>query len=194
MPIIAHSISILILSIVMAGPSAPAFANAGHKKAEPGHNDVQGMMNNLREQHQSHEHGHDFEAMESMSPEKLERMISLMQDVGLVVPEMNPVRGRDLFVNTGCIVCHSVNGVGGDIGPSLNAADLPSPMNTFEFAARMWRGAAAMTAMQQDILGDVIPLTGQDLADLIAFAHDSKEQEKLTEDQIPQKFKDMIAQ
>ncbi|MBL4756525.1 MAG: c-type cytochrome [Rhizobiales bacterium] len=111
-----------------------------------------------------------------MSPEQFQRVMELIQDVGLVVPAMDAENGRKLFAETGCIVCHSVNGVGGDIGPSLNAADMPSPMNTFEFAARMWRGAAAMTSMQEDLLGGVIDLTGQDLADLIAFAHDIDEQ------------------
>ncbi len=66
-------------------------------------------------------------------------------------------------------------------------------MNAFEFAARMWRGAAAMTVMQEEELGGVIDLTGQDLADLIAFVHDAEEQTKLTENQIPERFRKMLA-
>jgi len=58
----------------------------------------------------------------------------------------------------------------------------------------MWRGAAAMTAMQEDMLGEVIPLTGQDLADLIAFAHDAEEQNNLTENQIPENYRKMLAE
>lgn len=191
---IDRSITILALSLVLAGAPANVYAGSGHSPGQSGHDEPQGMMKNMREQHRSHEHGHDFEAMESMTPEQLERMISLMQDVGLVVPVMDSARGRNLFVNTGCVVCHSVNHVGGDIGPSLNASDLPSPMNVFEFAARMWRGAAAMTAMQEDMLGEVIPLTGQDLADLIAFAHDAEEQNNLTENQIPENYRKMLAE
>ena len=53
-------------------------------------------------------------------------------------------------------------------------------MNAFEFTARMWRGAEAMTALQEDMLGEVISLDGQNLADLVAFAHDAVEQAKLT--------------
>jgi hypothetical protein len=67
-------------------------------------------------------------------------------------------------------------------------------MNAFEFAARMWRGAEAMTALQNDLLGEVISLDGQDLADLVAFAHDPKEQARLTEDQIPERFHALIEQ
>jgi hypothetical protein len=70
---------------------------------------------------------------------------------------------------------------------------MPMPVNTFEFAARMWRGAAAMIGMQPQLFGE-ISLTGQDLADLIAFAHDSKEQSELREADIPEKFRDMTPQ
>lgn len=179
---------ILLTAMILGGTAQFAYASGSHD----GQHGAKGMMDQMRQQHSLHEHGHDFEAVEEMSPQRMERMVALMQDVGLVVPRMDAVRGRKLFVETGCVVCHVVNNVGGDIGPSLNAADLPTPMNAFEFAARMWRGAAAMTAMQQNMLGEVIPLTGQDLADLIAFAHDAHEQEKLTESQIPEKFHGLI--
>ena len=55
-------------------------------------------------------------------------------------------------------------------------------------------GASAMTAMQEDEMGEVISLTGQELADLVAFAHDAEEQEKLTQDQIPEQFRDKMAE
>jgi hypothetical protein len=67
-------------------------------------------------------------------------------------------------------------------------------MNAFEFAARMWRGAGAMTQMQQELFGDQIELTGQDLANLVAFAHDREEQGELAQQDLPQKFKDLIGQ
>jgi mono/diheme cytochrome c family protein len=117
-----------------------------------------------------------------------------MHEIGVAMPPMDAQRGRHIFVEKGCVACHSVNGVGGDLGPSLNAADMPRPMNTFEFAARMWRGARAMTELQEDLLGEVISLDGQDLADLIAFAHDEAEQAKLTEDQIPERFHSLIGE
>jgi len=156
--------------------------------------DAQDIMKNMREMHKGHHHEHDFKAMEKLSPEQLQRTMNLMQDIGISIPLMNPANGRKLFTNTGCVVCHSINGVGGAIGPSLNAADMPDKMNAFEFAARMWRGAAAMTALQEDMIGGVINLTGQELADLIAFAHDEEEQKKLTEDQIPEKFHKLMSQ
>jgi len=110
-----------------------------------------------------------------------------------VLPPMDSEHGREVFLDKGCIVCHSVNGVGGEIGPSLNAADMPQPMNAFEFAARMWRGAPVMAEMQQDLLGEMINLTGQDLADIVAFTHDEVEQAELSSSQIPDKYRDLIA-
>ena len=187
-------------TLLAAGATGLTLADAGHGTggAEQSHAEGAGVMpgsaDELREMHKAHEHGHDFEAMEEMSPEQLVRLMALMSDVGIAMPPMDSRRGRELFVEKGCIACHSVNGVGGDLGPALNAADMPRPMNAFEFAARMWRGAQAMTALQEDLLGEVISLDGQDLADLVAFAHDSEEQERLTEDQIPKRYHGLIGE
>ena len=155
---------------------------------EEGHHDVEEML----EEHRGHEHEHDFAAMDHLSPEERSRVIGLMRDIGLALPPMDPERGRELFLDKGCVACHQVNGVGGDLGPSLNAEDMPEPMNAFEFAARMWRGAPAMTDLQEELLGDAITLDGQQLADIIAFAHDENAQAKLSEDQVPERYRELI--
>lgn len=195
MVFIARTATAIALSLALVGTTGAARADAGH-----GHGQDQRVappsatMEHMRELHRGHDHGHDFEAMAPISSEQRDRMFAFMREIGLVTPPMDPVRGRKLFAETGCVACHSVNGVGGDLGPSLNAAEMPSPMNAFEFSARMWRGAPAMAALQEDMLGGVINLSGQDLADLVAFAHDEKEQAKLTDEQIPEKFREMIAE
>ncbi|GBF31754.1 hypothetical protein MnTg04_01720 [bacterium MnTg04] len=51
-----------------------------------------------------------------------------------------------------------------------------------------------MTAMQEEVFVGVISLTGQDLAGLIAFAHDADEQQKLTEKQITKRFHKIASQ
>lgn len=172
----------LVIGITMVQPADAAGAHEG------GHAAVETM----REEHQAHEHGHNFEAIEALSTEDMELLHDAMTDIGLTMPPMDPSRGREIFVKEGCIACHQVNGVGGEIGPSLNASDMPMPMNTFEFAARMWRGAGAMIALQEDLFGDQIDISGQDLADLIAFAHDEAEQMKLSDADIPMKFREFI--
>ncbi len=187
-------------ALLALGVTGIALAGAGHgsTEAEEGHTEAAGMMpgslDEAREMHKAHEHGHDFEAMEEMSATQSIRVMALMSDIGIAMPPMDAARGREVFVQKGCVACHSVNGVGGDLGPALNAADMPSPMNSFEFAARMWRGAGAMIALQEDLLGEAISLDGQDLADLVAFAHDAEEQAKLTEDQIPERFHSLIGE
>lgn len=115
-----------------------------------------------------------------------------MVSPGLMMPMMNPARGRELFASKGCVVCHSVNGVGGTDAPMLDADTMEMPMHPFDFAARMWRGAPAMIAMQEDELGGQIELTGQELADIIAFAHDPAEQAKFSEADIPEAIHEMM--
>jgi len=165
--------------------------------AEGDHHEGGGMMSGsleeMRAMHRGHKHHHDFEAMAEMSPEQQAQVMALMHGIGVAMPPMDPARGRRLFVAKGCVACHSVNGVGGELGPALDARDMPRPMNAFEFAARMWRGAQAMTALQEDMLGAVISLDGQDLADLVAFAHDTEEQARLSADQVPERFREFIA-
>ena len=109
----------------------------------------------------------------------------MMMGPGLMMPEMNAERGRKLFASKGCVVCHSINKVGGEDAPPLNASTMALPMNPFEFAAKMWDGAEAMVALQRDELGEQIKLTGEELADIIAFVHDAEEQKKFSETDIP---------
>lgn len=111
----------------------------------------------------------------------------------LAVPQMDPARGRVLFVEKKCVVCHSVNGVGGQDAPSFDASDMPALMNPFEFTARMWRGAEAMVMLQQEELGGQIELTGQELADIIAFVHSHEEQAKFSQDDIPPQIEQLMA-
>ncbi|MFQ5958245.1 MAG: c-type cytochrome, partial [Alphaproteobacteria bacterium] len=90
----------------------------------------------------------------------------------LLMPIMNPARGRKLFAAKGCVTCHSINGVGGEDATNLDAHSMQPYMNPFDFAARMWRGAAAMIALQEEAMGAQIEFTGDELADIIAFVHD----------------------
>jgi cytochrome c len=103
----------------------------------------------------------------------------------LIMPMMNSSRGRILFAAKGCVACHSVNGVGGEDAPNLDAHSMQPYMNLFDFAARMWRGAATMIAMQEEAFGEQINFSGEELANIIAFLHDESEQHKFTEADIP---------
>lgn len=111
---------------------------------------------------------------------------------GLILPPMDAAQGRLLFASKGCVVCHSINGVGGQDAPMLDAEFMDLPMNPFEFAARMWRGAGAMVALQQDELGGQIELDGPELAAIIAFVHDAEEQARFTQADIPEPIAEMM--
>jgi len=100
--------------------------------------------------------------------------------------------GRAVFVQKGCVMCHSANGVGGKAAPALDAEVGGPPIDPLDFAARMWAGAPAMIELQSIELGYTVSLSGQDLADLAAFAASIEEQRKLTADQIPEGMRDSL--
>ena len=115
-----------------------------------------------------------------------------MMAEGLVLPTMDAVAGRKLFADKGCVVCHAINGVGGEDAPALDAEFMDTPMNPFDFAARMWRGAGAMVSLQEEELGGQIELDGEELAAIIAFVHDADEQKKFSEADIPEAIAGMM--
>lgn len=115
-----------------------------------------------------------------------------MMSSGLMLPSMDADRGRVLFAEKGCVVCHSVNGVGGVDAPMLDAEFMDEVMNPFDFAARMWRGAGAMVMLQEEEMGGQIELTGQELGDIIAFVHDAQAQAMFSESDIPEEIEEMM--
>ena len=119
---------------------------------------------------------------------------SMMMSPGLMMPSMNPANGRKLYASKGCVLCHSINGIGGKDAVPLDAAVMPGMINPFDFVAGMWRGAAPMIAMQTKELKQQTPFTGQELADIIAFVHDPAEQKKFSESDIPPEIKEHMEQ
>ncbi len=105
----------------------------------------------------------------------------MMSGMRLMMPRMDPVEGRKLFVSKGCIACHAINGVGGHDAANLDAHSMDRMMNPFDFAAKMWRMAPAMIYAQEEALGEQILFTGDELASIVAFVHSDAEQHKFTE-------------
>lgn len=97
------------------------------------------------------------------------------------MPEMDPEKGRKLFVSKGCVACHAINGVGGHDATPLDAHTMKPMMNPFDFAAKMWRMAPAMIHAQEEALGAQILFTGDELANIVAFVHDDEAQHRFTE-------------
>ncbi len=110
----------------------------------------------------------------------------------LMMPNMDPVRGRKLFASKGCVACHSINGVGGHDATALDAHTMDQMMNPFDLAAKMWMMAPAMIYAQEEGLGEQILFTGDELADIIAFVHDDEEQHHFSEADITPEVEKMI--
>ncbi len=108
------------------------------------------------------------------------------------IPIIDPVRGRVLFVQKGCVVCHSVNGVGGLAAPSLDAPGDSRSIDLLDFSARMWRGSLAMVELQAAEFAYQIELTGNEIGDLAAFAYDIEEQKKFSMDEVPEYIQDWL--
>ena len=111
---------------------------------------------------------------------------------GIALPFVDADRGRQLFVIKGCVICHAINDVGGKAGPALDAESTGPYVDIFDFAARMWRGAAAMVVLQEMEFGYQIDLTGEELADIAIFVADETAQSKFTERDIPEFIKDWM--
>lgn len=104
---------------------------------------------------------------------------------GFIVPFTDARRGRELFVGKGCVICHSINGVGGKVAPALDAEPSQESINVFEFSARMWNGASAMIVLQGMELGYQIEASGEELAHLARFIYDPEEQSRFRAEDIP---------
>ncbi len=103
------------------------------------------------------------------------------QKTQILMPVLNPERGKKLFVSKGCVACHSINGVGGADAPAMDNHINLGQINLFDFAAKMWNHAPGMLAAQEEELGEQIYFTGDELADIIAFVHDDKVQHTFSE-------------
>ncbi len=111
------------------------------------------------------------------------------QEQKVVTRTVDSEAGRTLFVDKGCVICHSVNGVGGKAAPALDAEIGAGEVDPLGFAARMWLGAPAMIELQSVELGYSIFLTADEIADLAAFAADRDQQKTLTLDELPENIK-----
>jgi mono/diheme cytochrome c family protein len=77
------------------------------------------------------------------------------------------VRGRALFNEKRCILCHQVGGIGGVVGPNLSTSGtIQAPI---EFATAMWNHGPAMSGAMQARRIARPRFTGPELRDLIAY-------------------------
>jgi len=79
----------------------------------------------------------------------------------------NPIEGRIVLEEKGCINCHAIDGFGGDIGPDLVREKYYGSF--YDLAARLLNHAPQM-AIRVDLLGQKWPtLTGIETDQLISY-------------------------
>lgn len=110
----------------------------------------------------------------------------------IAIPMIDPAEGRRLFVAKGCVVCHTVNGIGGKVAPALDAPAGQRYVDVFGFAARMWRGSFAMIQLQEMEFGYQIALTGEEMAHIFGFVHSRAEQARFGDSDIPDLIRDWM--
>ena len=87
----------------------------------------------------------------------------------LFSPSQDPVAGSRVFGAKGCGKCHSVNGVGGKIGPDLGR--IPRPRSFYDLTAAMWNHLPEMAEHMRKF-GIARPyLDPRETGDLIAFLY-----------------------
>lgn len=82
----------------------------------------------------------------------------------------SPDRGWELFQAKSCIVCHSVKGEGGHIGPELGPRR-HLPPTIVQFAGLMWNHSPEMWRLMKAQRIPRPTFEGQQMADLIAFLY-----------------------
>ncbi len=114
------------------------------------------------------------------------------QRKSIVVPLVDSERGRRLYVTKGCVICHSVRGVGGRAGPALDAKGQSSTIDILDFVARMWRGAPIMFMLQEMELGYRVELKPTEIADLAGFVSDAGVQRGFSLSEVPDMLREWM--
>jgi cytochrome c2 len=79
----------------------------------------------------------------------------------------NPMAGAQLFVDKGCVLCHSLGGDQPKLGPDLGRIHFRGTV--MDLAAAFWNHAPVMREKMQDLKIQLPVLNSREMADLVAF-------------------------
>ncbi len=85
-----------------------------------------------------------------------------------VVPG-TPDRGQAVFTQRGCAACHAIGGRGGTVGPPLGRPG--QHVSLTRFTALMWNHGPGMWDKMRERGIEVPQLSGQDVADILAYLY-----------------------
>jgi mono/diheme cytochrome c family protein len=85
----------------------------------------------------------------------------------IVAPVQSPLAGSRVFGEKGCSKCHSINGIGGKVGPDLGRVGENRSFN--DLAAAMWNHIPQMTAEAKKRGVPFPSLSAPEAGDLVAF-------------------------
>ncbi len=101
-----------------------------------------------------------------LSPQETGDLIAFLYTLDYFEAPGDADRGKQLFADKRCIVCHQVGGAGGAVGPNLGAEQFVAPI---EFATAMWNHGPEMAEAMRANGIDRPRFNRAELADLIAF-------------------------
>src|SRR5690349_15070282 len=81
--------------------------------------------------------------------------------------QQNPLSGSRVFGSKGCANCHSINGIGGKVGPDLGR--VRANRSLYDLAAAMWNHLPVMAAQMKERKQPFPYLDSTETGDLIAF-------------------------
>jgi mono/diheme cytochrome c family protein len=85
----------------------------------------------------------------------------------LFSPTQDPLAGSRVFGTKGCVKCHSINGVGGKVGPDLGR--ISRPRSFYDFATSLWNHAPQMAGRMAQLGISRPQLDAREAGDLAAF-------------------------
>ncbi len=107
----------------------------------------------------------------TFSPDEMGHLLAYLSFLSYFDEPGDFARGEELFTEKGCILCHSVGGAGGSLGPALDY--FAGKMSPIYLAQAIWNHGPEMTEkMKEKSISRPIYQKG-DMADLLAFIRGS---------------------
>ena len=85
-----------------------------------------------------------------------------------LLPE-DPTKGSRLFVNKGCVRCHSLKGEGGNVGPDFSRVDLGNTQ--LDMAAKLWNHIPSMNVGMERAKMIKPNMTGQEFTEISPYLY-----------------------